>query len=330
MYLNKIRNIFCLFYILLTPIDVWSAIPSLPTTDIEIHFHSGAKVRGEKVVLGDVATIYARSLQDFEVLSKLTLSSFPSDKNNMRIPASYIETRVKEALGHKAVKMQQLSEFIDFQRAADVLSAEEVIARIYDMALKKKKVPDGIKITVEIPSLPHLPATPNFEIVAVGERSFWRGENTFKITINGEHAWVKCKIYWNANAWVAKKEIKFLQNLTAEDFEQKNVDVTYSVEMPIIVENFQELSEKLSGTRSKRSLKEKMFLTNSMIDKKPDLSAGQQLKVVFIADSGLRVTAEGAAINDAVVGDNAKVRLKKSKKIVIGRVINTNLIEVSL
>lgn len=330
MLLSKISAILltCFFSL---PLQALASIPSFQKGDVEIHFHDGAIVSGDTVVLGDVATIYARSIQDFEKLSGLILGSFPTDKTNLRIPARYVQSRVEEAVGSLHNVKINIPEFVEFKHANPQISAEEMAGRIYKLCLEQNKIPEGIEAKVEVSSMPSGIAANDYKISAAGERGQWRGEQVFRIeSANGQSGWAKAMISWRAKAWVAKKEIKFQQDLNVEDFEQKTIDITHSLETPLLAADTNELTKYLTGSRSKRSLRATAFLTESMLDRRPDLTAGQALKVVFVADSGLRVMADGAALNDAIVGSIAKARLKKSKKIVSGRLVNGSLLEVNL
>lgn len=327
----RLRNIVIVLYAFLLPLDVWCSIPAGPQKDIEIHVHNGAIVSGQNVILGDVATIYSRSIQDFEKLSTLVLSNFPDDKESLRIPASYIELRIREVISANRLIKIELPEFVDFKRASPSLSPEEAAGKIYALALEQKKIPDGVELVVEFSAFPQNISAEDYSIQSVGERQYWRGESTFKlVSKDNKVAWIKAHMRWMANAWVAKREIKFLQDLRVSDFEQKKIDITSAVELPLLAKDSEELAQKIMLARTKRSLRTSIYLTASMLDKKPDLAAGQNLKVIFVSESGLRVEADGSAINDALVGSMAKARLKKSKKIISGKLVNSNLIEVSL
>ncbi len=94
---DNFRSLLLLMYSLLTPIEVWAA--GLPIKAVEVRLENEVKVRSERLVLGDVATIYARNFRDFETLSGLVLPQFPSDQKEFRLSAAYIRQRVREALG---------------------------------------------------------------------------------------------------------------------------------------------------------------------------------------------------------------------------------------
>jgi flagella basal body P-ring formation protein FlgA len=67
-----------------------------------------------------------------------------------------------------------------------------------------------------------------------------------------------------------------------------------------------------------------------MVERRPDANPGQPLKVVFISESGIRVTADGALIGAGMIGTDAKAKLKTSRKIVSGRLVSGGTMEVSL
>ena len=98
----------------------------------------------------------------------------------------------------------------------------------------------------------------------------------------------------------------------------------------IAAENSEELSKALQSSRAKRYIQEKAPLTAAMLDKKPDASFGQRLRVIFISDNGLRVSAEGALMGAASIGDSVKAKLNSSRKVVAGKLVSDGVMEVSL
>jgi flagella basal body P-ring formation protein FlgA len=120
-----------------------------------------------------------------------------------------------------------------------------------------------------------------------------------------------------------------MTDLRAENFVKTHADIT-NMENVLLAASMEDLAKQLISTRAKRTIREHTVLTSAMVDKRPDGQIGQDLKIIFVADSGLRVATEGSLMDNASFGSSAKARLKKTKKVVVGTFVSANTMEVHL
>jgi flagella basal body P-ring formation protein FlgA len=71
-------------------------------------------------------------------------------------------------------------------------------------------------------------------------------------------------------------------------------------------------------------------LVAAALEKAPDAKPGQSLRVVFVSESGVRVSTEGALIGAGSIGNDVRVKLRTSRKVVTGKLVAGDLMEVSL
>lgn len=337
---DRFLKILFLLSLALLPIEAWCASFAAPVAPVEIHIPQNAKVNGAAVVLGDVATIYAKSLRDFEALSKLVLMQFPKGNAEMSVPASYLKARVMELLGKSAHEVKiNAPETLHFTHVElNAASPENLSDKILEAAMEQKKIPEGVELIVEpgqgFGSV-HVLDWKNFRFEAAFEKPAWKGDMSFRLVpVNTGRdekiQWFSARLRWFKNVWVAKRDLRFLEDIRATDFERRRVEITASYDQPLDAKDMEELSVALQSARAKRSIRQNSVLTAAHVERKPDGLAGQPLQIVFVAESGLKVSADGALMESAVVGDSVKARLKKSKKIVTGKLVSHNLLEVSL
>lgn len=332
-FMKKFLFILCVFFM---PIEVWSA-ENLLTKAIEIRLAAEVPTTSDKIVLGDVATIYSKSIHDFQTLSSLVVGQIPNDTKELKIPLSYLRARIKEALPQDAEFSIKAPLQIVFRQEKFGVSAQEIAQEVIRIGKEKGKIPTFVSPTVEaISGLDKLDIykLSSSKIEPAGEQSNWKGEMNFKVSslIEGNtiQSWVKLKINWFADAWVANANIKAFQPLSADQFKKVNTDITSVREDLVSAADEESLKTILKSGRAKRTIAAAAPLTMGMLDRKPDVSPGQKLKVIFVSENGLQVSTEGSIIGVGSVGDDVKAKLRSSKKIITGKLVSDSVIEVSL
>lgn len=307
----------------------------VPSKEVEVHLDGEVKVGGDQVVLGDVATIYAKSMQHFKALSGLVLSKIPDDKQEVRLPGSYLEARVKAALPPGTELALRAPKEIVFRLERIGLGATELAGEISRLGRTAGKIPEGVEAEVlSLTGLEHLAgwklATTRIE--PQGELQRWKGDMSFKLTrtdLPSSPVWVRTKVRWFQRAWVAKRSLPPGAPMDPSHFELGKVETTSLREEPVAVSE-EELGALLASSRLKRLLSAENALVPSLLDRKPDAHAGAALRVVFVSESGVRVSADGALLAPASIGGDVKARLRTSKKIVTGKLVSKGLVEVNL
>lgn len=326
----SLSRILLLIAIALMPLETWA----VPTKDIEVRLESKVPVATQRIVLGDVATIYAKSMRDFKGLSELEISQIPEDQNELRLPQSYLEHRIREMLPAGVEFALHAPKEIVFELKRLGITPAELSSEINRLALAGGKIPKGIESEIEILTNPDqlkLLTPDQLRIEPSAEMASWRGELAFKaVDKNQQISWVKARVRWFANVWVAQKQIGITQPIEALAFTQERRELTNIREELLQANSLEELTQKLGNARARRAIAPNALLTAGMVERKPDAGPGQLLKVVFVSESGIRVSAEGALLGAGTVGNEAKAKLKSSRKIVTGKLVSGNVMEVSL
>ncbi len=325
--------------LLLLPLSA-SAQPasiSVSMKPVEIQVENEARVSGEQVVLGDVATIYAKNLGDFKTLSGLVISKFPDDKDQIKLPASYLEGRVRAALPSGMDFVLRAPAEIVLKRLRLGISSPDFANEIIRLARNLGKIPETAEAEVlplagmdqlKVLSLAKIRIEPSAEL----ER--WKGDMAFKIlrsdgTGESPPLWVRARVRWFQKAWIASRQFGFSESVTPAFLTEGRLETTNLREEPVFASR-EELEILLKSSRMKRALAAGAALMPSMIERRPDAFAGSLLRVVFISEGGVRVSADGSLVGPGSIGADVKAKLRSSRKIVTGKLVSQSVVEVSL
>ncbi|HEY8278237.1 MAG TPA: flagella basal body P-ring formation protein FlgA [Bdellovibrionota bacterium] len=333
---NGFHRLILAIVLALFPSEVWAAPSLIPTEEVEIQVESEVKVGGEQLILGDVATIYAKSMRDFKSLSGLVLSRIPDDKQEVRLPASYLHARIQALLpaGMKFALRAPREIVFKLQRLG--LNNQDFASEISRQATMLGKIPNGVELEVlALSGIEQLKGY-NLNIARIepqAELERWRGELTFKVTRTDAPAtppvWVRTKLRWFQKAWIASRQIGYSETLGPELFTEGRIETTNLREDPVRI-SAEELPALLKSSKVKRMIMANGPLLPSTIERRPDASAGSLLRVVFVSESGVRVSADGSLVGPGLIGSDVKARLRASRKIVIGKMVSPGVVEVSL
>lgn len=334
---DYLRNLFLVLYTILMPLDAWPSDELVPTKSIEIRLERDIPVSSEKIILGDVATIYAKSMHDFQILSSLVIAQVPKDSKELKMPLPYLRARIKEALPAEVNFTLKAPIEIVFRQEKFGISKDELAQEIIRQGKELGKIPAGIEVQAEpVSGFEKLDfyKLSSLKIEPAGEMPNWKGELNFKVSIpannNGSLSWVKIKIRWFADAWVASSDIRAFQNLQPEQFKKTRTEITNLREELVTAADEDAFRKLVKSGRARRAIYAQAPLVNSMLERKPDMAPGQKLKVVFVSENGLQVSADGAIIGTGIIGDDVKAKLRSSKKIVTGKLVSDGVLEVSL
>jgi flagella basal body P-ring formation protein FlgA len=310
---------------------------SIPKKAVEVRFAPNIQVSGERIVLGDAALVYARSMANFQALSALELARLPEGGHELRLPAEYLNQRIREALPQGTEMELSAPEFVTFHLQKIGLNERDFSADLTRIAKERGKIPEGAEIEIQpISGFERLKLVrpEGARIEAATEMPRWKGELSFRVvradTAGEGPVWVRAKVRWFQKVWVAKKRNGFGQALDSADFELKRIETTDLHEDPVAVSRPEELAGLLKNSRARRAIAENSPLLPSQVEKRPDAMAGQPLRVIFQSESGVSVTADGALISPGTIGSEVKARLHSSKKIVVGKLVSEGVMEVNL
>ncbi len=334
---DKFRGFLLILWAAFMPLTAFGDSPVIPTKPVEIHMDSEIKVAGDRVVLGDVATIYSRSLSDFKALSGLVISQIPDDQSEVKLPSRYLEARVRAALPPGMEFALRAPKEITFKLERLGLGTQEIAAEISRLAKVAGKVPENIELEVQpLSGMEQLAGfkISNTRIEPGADMKSWKGEMSFRLSRsdgvgNAPPVWIRARVRWFQEVWTANRNLMFTESPDASHFVLGKVETTSLREDPV-GGSAEDLRHFLKSARIKRKIAANSPLLPSMLDRKPDAAAGSALRVVFISESGVRVSADGALISPGLIGNDVKARLRSSKKIVTGRLVSQGMVEVSL
>lgn len=330
------RKLALFLYAFLMPVEVWAGEPSRgPDVNVTVRLAAEVTAHSDAVSLGSVATIYANDEKDFQTLAGLMISQFPSGQTEMHLPKSYLYRRIQEALPTGTVVRLNAPDQILMRLERQGISSEELAEAITRRARQESKIPDWVETQVEILSgqdaLKDLKID-DMRLEPAGVVSQWKGELSFKLTevnvSNSAPRWVRARIRWFGHVWAARQAIGLAQVPSPADFEISRLELTNLREE--VVGATEALEGLLRGARLRRPLAANGPLIKAALERKPDAKPGQNLKVVFISENGIRVSADGSLLGAGAIGDEVKARLRSSRKIVTGRLVESGTVEVNL
>ncbi len=327
---NRWKKFLFIAFVFLFPLEVWCGVP---TKEVEIHLADSLEVNGKNIVLGDIATIYSKNIHIFKALSDLTVSTFANGETEKTVPSAYLESRIREILPKGTDFVLRAPQKISFRKESMGITQEQFAQEILNRALDEGKIPSWVEAKIEMSSsMDSLKLTKlnEVKIEPAAEMPRWRGEMNFRVSKlnSSELIWVKAKIRWFGNVWVAKKQISPWSTIKSSDFEQRKIEITsYRDDLISDQSEFEKLT---SRAKTKRLIAEGSPLGASSLERIPDVKVGQPVRVVFVSESGIRVSAEGATLNPLSVGEEGRAKLRSSKKVVTGTLVSDGVLEVSL
>lgn len=327
MCLSKfLRKFLIVAYACFVPIEVWAAV--------EVRLGAEITAAGPSVTLGEVATISGADAKDFAALSALMITQFPAGQTEMHLPASYLSRRIQETLSTGTELRLSAPSQILLRLRAEGIRGEELAEVISRRAHEEGKIPDWVESRVEIVS--GLDSLRDLKVADVtvepaGILPRWKGEISFRVSekenTNAAH-WVKARVRWFGHVWAAKRDLGLSQAPSLADFEIARVDLTNEREEAVGAT--ESLDTLLAGARYRRAIRSGAPLLKAALERKPDARTGQELKVIFVSQNGIRVTADGSLLGAGAVGDEVKARLKSSRKVVVGKLVSNGVVEVTL
>lgn len=327
---NRWKKFLFIAFVFLFPLEVWC---NVPTKEVEIHLTDSLEVNGKSIVLGDVATIYSKNIHIFKALSDLTISTFANGESEKMIPAAYLESRIREILPKGTDFVLRAPQKISFRKEVVGINQEQFAQEILRKATEEGKIPSWVEAKIEITSnidSLKLAKINELKIDPAAEMPRWRGDMNFKVSkaSSSDLLWVKAKIRWFGNVWVAKKQISPWSQIQAADFEQRKIEIT--MVRDDLISDSTEFEKVVTRAKTKRLIAEGAPLSVSALERIPDVKIGQPVRVVFVSESGIRVSAEGATLNSLSVGEEGRAKLRSSRKVVTGTLVSDGVMEVSL
>jgi flagella basal body P-ring formation protein FlgA len=217
------------------------------------------------------------------------------------------------------------------------ITAQDFSSEVERMARAGAKAPESAELEVmPLTGLDQLKGSTlaKVRIEPQAEMEKWKGDVTFKVTRAGAAdntppVWVRTRVRWFRKAWIAARPLSYSEQPSPALFTEGRIETTNLREEPV-TGSAAELAALLKGSRLHRAIAAGSPLLPSALERRPDAPAGAQLRVEFVSESGVRVSADGLLVGPGTIGADVKARLRSSKKIVRGKLVSEGLVEVSL
>lgn len=281
-------------------------------------------VSGTTVSMADLCSVENGTEADREILRKIKLGAAPPPGQTRHVKRSYLEFILKQ---HQFSGPAQLAmgETVTIKVAAVCITAAAIKEKINNEAPPRK--PFIIKQWIEVFNPPEAvwlrKADWEMKVEPVGG---WpeRGPVLLRLAFTGGPESrvinLKAKIRNTALAFKTKRNLPARSRLAAEDFERSEIELTTGRE---VIGNFPD------NYRSKTNLKEGAVLQNSQVEPTPLVSKNSAISVV-IADKAFRIELTGIAKEEGWLGDMITILNPVGKKTFKGKVIGSNMAEVTV
>jgi flagella basal body P-ring formation protein FlgA len=123
------------------------------------------------------------------------------------------------------------------------------------------------------------------------------------------------------NVLVTKRNFQFNENISAEDFETRAIDITFAKEDPITLENLKTFQKTAHPIMKGRAV------FPSDLKREPAAERGKAVKVIA-GDELYEVSLSGVAEDTGHIGDLIKVRNIESKKVFTAVVVEKGVVKI--
>ena len=310
-----------------------------PTAPVVIRIVTPVFVREDNVLLGEIGKITVTRSQDREDIESLAVAKIPEGKESIILPATYIESRVREVLGKDREIEFEMPDDIELRRVAMRASRAGIAEGIERMAEERKALPLGAKAKVEVVDMPtalEFPSGSSFLIEHAGNKN-WHGPALFRIEARApggsaplKSFMVQAKIRWFSERWVGARDLPAGTRLALSDFEKQEIEIFPSKNSLAQIPSEEGMEEYLRGARLLRNLRSGQPLLPGHFARTADISHGSKIRIRIKYEGGLSVETPGLVMGGARIGEPIKAKIVKSGKVVTGKLIDTDSMEISL
>ncbi len=306
-------------------IPAWAESPvsGRPTVIVE----PNVQVNGTTITLGEIAQISAATAGDKSVVERLrslSLGEAPIAGSTRTIPGDSI----LEMLRSHEIDLQDIGYSIPHEitvsRASRVISTEEILNAA------RNALPRGADVEIKLRAVqfsesPKVPIGPiSFKIQQLGTPANGklplRVEAVVNGNIEGRFLATADVDYWQTVA-VIKRPLDRGMMISPEDLDLVKLNLTG--ETDDLISSVQDAV----GQKAKQRLSAGVPLRRSQIDYPPMIARGARISIKY-RDGILEATAAGIAVADGREGDTIAVQNEGSKKVVKGRIVSSELVEV--
>lgn len=295
---------------------------------LEIRVKKGAKIDGDTVYLGDIASFHPSDDIRVDKLKAIEITASPAPDTFRRVNRDLIIYKVASLL--KAEKGITLTspESIIIKRSAQIVSAE-TIKKIFRDYVHANAPWNSDQMVIEDINAPAPIALPkgklDWEIDEKRNRNFIGNFSLlidFKVDGDPQR-----KIIVTGKLSVTREVVKAVRDIDRGDIINAGDVVLISEKNSYFKRNIVTNTKEIVGKRATRRIQAAQQIQTGMFESPPAVEKGDRV-VIKAENNELLITASGEALEEGSVGDQIRVMNISSGREIIATVKRTDLVEV--
>ncbi len=297
---------------------------------VTITLREAAEVKGEAVLIGDVARVRAAMPEVVKLVAAVRVAAAPDIEKSTRVTADEVRAGLaKLPLDMSAIAIGGAPSVV-VSRSGQVIRPGALQAAVRSHVLEHLGLPadDVVCEMVRVPRAFAVAAgAVTYSVVPIGDKPY-AGYQTFSVGLRVDGAEVRTervsvKIRLFRPVAVARRRLGRDELIQDEDVTLERREVTSSVG------SYYVRSGDVVGKRATRSVSAGVVLTDVMVGE--PLAVRRNDYVTLVARRGrVRVRTKCVVLKDASVGERVDVMNQDSKKVIRARVVGPNLVELNL
>ena len=283
---------------------------------------------GDKILLGDIASITGSDSPLIQQLSAIIVGRAPQPGNSRRLDRGMINTRLKQNRIDPAILVLNMPASISVSRSCVKVSPEKIKEMVADYISKNilPGNPDATIKGIQVSDSLRLPVgTVTYEVSAPRNRDLV-GQVPFAVKFNVDgklykRVWANVSIEVLAEVVITSKPLGRHKPITEDDIMVLRMDLA-KVPSDVITD-----PQTVLGKRTRRAIGSKTVMRANLVEFPPLVRRGDV--VVIVAETqGLKITALGQVKKKGALGDRIPVLNFDSKKVLYARVMDANTVKI--
>ena len=325
------RGLISLSLLLFTLVSSLNLGYTRPIIDIPKHVY----IQSHEMRLGDFARLKGFTKKLKKQISQIVLGPSPMGGTQQRFPNRFLKGRLKSDFRNKGIKLPDNTQFklpkiLIIERKASLIKGKDIQKRIEE-AIRRFDPNQGHDwATIRIPPQASLTlaegAQLTIKVRGIQGQSVQGGKVAVDLVLkDGPRLLRNQRIF--ARIDLFKKAYALNQDMQSGQIIKQSDLVLMRIPQSKLQKDFIQDPQEAIGSRLKRKIKAKHPLRNAWLWSPPLVKRGERVQMTF-RRGGIFLSAQGEALGNGRRGDMIKVRNSRSKKILSGRVIGRNQVEM--
>ena len=315
------------FIVIVASLWAWPAAVDASHSAV-IRIHELAEIDGDEILLGQIADIEGGDLRWIQQLKGIVIGRAPLPGKARQYDRHYLEMRLKQHHVDLATVILKVPQVVEVTRSSVQVEEQELKQIVSDFIMRNISMENKTVRIKEI-RVPHNVILPKGRVaykVAAPRSSELMGKCSIAVdfSVNGhsqKKVWATATIEILGPVVVTRKPLGRHKPITEDDIELQTMDLS---DLPAGVVND---PATVLGKRTRRAIGAQTPLRADLIELPPLVKRGDM--VMIVAESnGLKITTLGQVKKRGRLGERIPVINMDSKKILYGRVIDSNTVKV--